>query len=226
MSTTAIVSYDGTSNDDDAVALASVLAEAGVGLILAYVRHSVQQGKQEQERLAESEAQALLDRGVATLGGSAQTRVVVHASTASGLKELAEREGAELVVFGSAYRTPAGRVAPQKTAESLLDNGPVAVAIAPAGYRAREIATIGVFAGSEDAAPVETARSLAGALRASVGEASREADLLIVGSREQAQQGRVLLSAQSENAIEESTAPVLVVARGAALSFGAPICVA
>ena len=63
-------------------------------------------------------------------------RVVVSASTGEGLKWLAEQEEADIVVFGSDYRTAAGHVAPQRSAQTLLEGGPAAVAIAPAGYRA------------------------------------------------------------------------------------------
>jgi hypothetical protein len=35
-----IISYDGTPNDDDALALGKVLARAGLPLAPAYVRHS------------------------------------------------------------------------------------------------------------------------------------------------------------------------------------------
>ena len=40
MSADVIISYDGTPNDDDALALGKILASAGVTLALAYVRHS------------------------------------------------------------------------------------------------------------------------------------------------------------------------------------------
>jgi hypothetical protein len=40
MSAKVIISYDGTSNDDDALALGKMLARAGFALALAYVRHS------------------------------------------------------------------------------------------------------------------------------------------------------------------------------------------
>jgi len=40
MTLNTIVSYDGTPNDDDALAFARVLSAAGANLILAYVRHS------------------------------------------------------------------------------------------------------------------------------------------------------------------------------------------
>ena len=40
MSVTAIISYDGTPNDDDALALGRLFAQAGATVALAYVRHS------------------------------------------------------------------------------------------------------------------------------------------------------------------------------------------
>ena len=40
MSADIIVSYDGTPNDDDALALGEALAASGASLALAYVRHS------------------------------------------------------------------------------------------------------------------------------------------------------------------------------------------
>ena len=40
MATKIIVSYDGTANDTDALALGRLLARAGGSLELAYVRHA------------------------------------------------------------------------------------------------------------------------------------------------------------------------------------------
>ncbi len=58
----AIISYDDTPNDHDALMLGRVLRDAGTKLSLAYVRHA-HQARAEQEQLAESEAEALLVRG-------------------------------------------------------------------------------------------------------------------------------------------------------------------
>src|ERR1700722_3571458 len=103
MAIKAIVSYDDTPNDYDALTFARVLADAGAGLILAYVRHSTQT-EHAREQLEEHDAQALLKRGARTLGGlDVERRVVVSASTADGLKWLAEKESADIVVFGSDY---------------------------------------------------------------------------------------------------------------------------
>ena len=44
-------------------------------------------------------------------------------------------------------------------------------------------------------------------------------DLLVVGSRPEASDGRVMLSAQAENAIEDATYPILVLPRGVAVRF-------
>src|SRR5258707_11774937 len=119
MSPTAIVSYDDTLNDQDALALASVLAEAGAELMLAYVRHTTQ-NQSSREALEEHDADQLLARGARWLGNlDVERRVVVHASTGEGLKALAESEQAEIVVFGSDYRTAAGHVAPQQSAKTL-----------------------------------------------------------------------------------------------------------
>lgn len=220
MSVNTIVSYDGTPNDDDALALALVLAGAGADLTLAYVRH-------DPTGPDAGQAEALLQRGIAGLGStSAETRVVVNPSTSEGLRELAAHAGAELIVFGSDYRTASGRIAPQKSTQSLLDGGRTAIAIAPAGYRPREIGTIGLLAGLEDHAAIDTAHALAKHFDAHVTDKNYNVDLLIVGSRPEAHEGQTLISAQAENALIGTSAPVLVVARGVALNFSSPVYIA
>jgi nucleotide-binding universal stress UspA family protein len=224
----AIVSYDDTDNDHDALALGRMLADAGAELTLAYVRHTTQ-NERSREELEEHEAQALLERGARWLDGiEVEHRVVVSASTGEGLRSLAEREDADLIVFGSDYRTSPGRIAPQRSTQMLLEGGPTAIAIAPANYRAdreREIRTIGILAAPGDDAAIETARELAGSLGAHLTRDERHVDLLIVGSRPEAIEGRVLLTSQAQNMIEEASSPVLVLARGVALNFRAPVFV-
>ena len=228
MALNVIVSYDDTDNDHDALMLGRVLAEAGATLTLAYVRHTTQ-SQRSREELEEHEAEALLERGARWLDDlDVDHRVIVSASTGEGLKWLAEQEEADIVVFGSDYRTSPGRVAPQRSAQTLLDGGPAAVAIAPANYRADRnprILSVGVRAIPGDDAAIETARSLADRLDATVTRDERHVDLLVVGSRAEAPEGRVMLSSQAQNEIENATAPVLVVGRGVALHFAAPIYV-
>jgi len=220
MPITAIVSYDGTPNDADALTLARVLGEAGARLLLAYVCHRGDTSERES-------ALALLARGSESLEpADVQARVVVHPSTSDGLAELARSEQAELIVFGSEYRTPLGRVAPQRSTQKLLDGGATAIAIAPAAYRQREIRTIGLLAGLDDEAAIDTAHSLANHFCADVTDRGHGVDLVIVGSRPEARPGHTLLSAAAENAIIGASAPVLVVARGAALELGAELYIA
>jgi nucleotide-binding universal stress UspA family protein len=224
----AIVSYDDTLNDHDALAFARLLAEAGAAITLAYVRHTTRR-EREREELEEHEAVALLERGARWLGDlSVNRRVVVHASTGEGLRHLVAQENADIVVFGSDYRTAAGHVSPQHSAERLLDGGSAAVAIAPANLRSRRefaLHDVGVLAFGRDRAAHDTAQSIADRFGARVVERSHNVDLLVVGSRPEAPEGRVMVSAQAENAIGDATCPVLVVPGLVAVSFPSPIYV-
>ena len=126
-----IVSYDDTDNDRDALALGGTLGELGGDVSLAYVRHT-QQPDSAREALEEKEAEELLEHGAEALGDEKISRqVVVHASTGAGLWELAESEKADVIVFGSDYRTARGAVMPGTSAQRMLTGGPTAVAIAP-----------------------------------------------------------------------------------------------
>jgi nucleotide-binding universal stress UspA family protein len=136
--------------------------------------------------------------------------VVLSGSTPEGLRELAEREGAEVIVFGSEYRTPPRHVAPQASARRLLDGGPIAVALAPAGLRERhdlDVERVAYVSDDGDPGPRETAESLAGAFG-------------VVGSRPGTASGRIDLSAAALYLIELLRCPVLVLPYGVALRFG------
>jgi nucleotide-binding universal stress UspA family protein len=214
-----IVSYDDTDNDRDALALGRLLAFSGAELSLAYVRHS--QGG----ALEHKEAEELLERGADAVGAPDMPRhVIVNPGTSVGLAELAERENADVIVFGSEYRTADGLVKPGISAHKLLLGGPAAIAVAPAGLRDRPSAavnTIGVLDEGDDAARA-TADGLAAALGAGVAEfKGTPVDLLVVGSRPESPQGKVTLSASSDYAVEAATYPVLVVPRGVAIRFEA-----
>jgi nucleotide-binding universal stress UspA family protein len=221
MTTHAIISYDDTQDDHDALMMGRVLAEAGASLTLAYVRHAVE-SRPEHEQRSHSEAEALLARGAEWLEqANVDRRVVVSPSTGDGLAWLAAQEHADIVAFGSDYRTRHGHVAVGRSAQTLLERGPAAIAIAPAGYRGHQnaIETIGIMPGSADEAAIETAFSLAAQFSASVVDRERGVDLLVVGSRAEAPQGRVMISSRSLSALDEATCPVLVVAREVALHF-------
>jgi nucleotide-binding universal stress UspA family protein len=220
MAPRALISYDDTPNDHDALMLARVLADAGAELVLAYVRHTAELDR---ELFEEEEAQLRLDRGARMLGDlDVERRVVVNGSTAAGLRSLAEHEAADLIVFGSDYRTAAGLVAPQRSTQMLLEGSSRAIAIAPATYRsehARTFGRVGVLATAGDEAPIETGGDLAERLGARLTHDEPFVDLLVIGSRPEASAGRVMLSAHAQNAIENATYPVLVLPRGVAVRF-------
>ena len=227
MSLTALVSYDDTPSDHDALMLARILAAAGVRPILTYVRHATQADRS-REVFERDHAQQLLERGARWLGcadSGEATRIVVSPSTPEGLRHLTAQEHADLVIFGSDYRTPAGHVAPQRSTQTLLDGGPTAIAIAPSAYRSDRVPrinTIGFLPTSDDDAALITGRELAERFDADLSPRADGVDLLLVGSRNEAPFGRVMVSARARNEIESATAPVLVLARGVPLRFAVP----
>jgi nucleotide-binding universal stress UspA family protein len=220
MSANIIISYDGTNNEDDAVALGRLFASAGADVSLAYVRHAPE-ADTSREILAQHEAEELLVRGAELLGDNDASRyVVTDRSTPEGLSTLAAKIGADAIVFCSDSHTAKGHIAVGNSAERLLNGGGFAVAIAPAGFAQSETPQIRKVGVVGDGSAQTTAATLAGSLGAELGAPGEQSsDLLVVGSRPEAQEGRVSLSAASENLIEIATSPVLVVPRGKALAF-------
>jgi nucleotide-binding universal stress UspA family protein len=220
MSTTKIiVSYDGTANEDDAIALGGLFARAGAEVSLGYVRHT-------NEAVSDEEAQEVLDRGAALFVGTfASSHAVTDRSTPDGLRALAEQIGAQAVVFCSDSHTAAGHITIGNSAQRLLEGGSTAVAIAPVGLAERAPAAIerivSVGEAGGDGSAEHTARSLAAGLGGQVVPvADEQADLLVIDSRPDAAPGRVSLSASAAHLIEIATSSVLVVPRGVTLSFG------
>jgi nucleotide-binding universal stress UspA family protein len=225
VSTKLIVSYDGTNNEDDAVALGRLLAQAGAEVALAYVRHT-HEPEPDREVLVEHEAEALLRRGAELLDDPAvPCHVVSDRSTPEGLRALAEQEGAQGIVFCSDSHTAPGHVTVGNSAQRLLDGGRFAIAIASAGFAERGdgVQRVAVTEDPTDPSAQRTAQALAQALGATVVAAvpGHDAGLLVVGSRPEAGQGQVALSAASLNLIEDHAGVVVVVPRGVALAFGA-----
>jgi nucleotide-binding universal stress UspA family protein len=218
----AIISYDDSRNDHDALMLGRVLRDAGARLSLAYVRHA-HESQTDREQLADAEAEALLHRGADWLEDAyADRHVVLSGSTGEGLRWLAGEVDADLIVFGSDYRTRPGHVATGRSAQTLLENGPVALALAPAGYADasdRGIETIGLLGRTADEASIETAYSLAERVGGQVVDRDRNVDLVVVGSRAEARARHVMITSAAERALEDVTAPVLIVARGVPLRF-------
>jgi hypothetical protein len=210
-----IISYDGTANDDDALALGSMLARAGFAVTLAYVRHS-REFDPSREELAQHDAEQRLERGATFLGDPEITRhVVIGASTGDSLGALAASEGASLIVFGSDYRTAPGHVEPGTSAQQLLDGGSVAVAIAAAGLRTRVDAAIGSIAvplaGPRNDVARDTASSLAERLGATLVESRGEpVDLIVVGSQPNAPASHVVIGGDVRSELDGARGSVLV----------------
>jgi nucleotide-binding universal stress UspA family protein len=223
MSSDLIVSYDGTPNDDDALALGRLLARTGASLSLAYIRHS-QEFDPAREELAQHDAVRRLEQGAAWLEDpDIPKHVVLSGSTGEGLEQLAEAEGAAVIVFGSDYRTSPGRAEPGTSAERLLGGGSVAIAVAAAGLRSvgdAQIASIAVAPGGDSAAE-RTAEALAASLGASRVELDgAPVDLIVVGSQPGAPPARITLSGAARTLLNSaSRGSVLVVPAGAALNL-------
>ena len=218
MQTHVIISYDGTDNDHDALALGRIFGKAGARVSLAYVRHIPEAGA-DAERAAQAHAEDILERGARWLGDpEVERHVVMSGSTGEGLGALALRENAHLVVFGSDWHTAPGHVQPGKSALTLLEGGPVSVAIAAAGLRDKPDAglrAIALAGGEVDDAARQTAEGLAAIAGAPLSLPSQDGlDLLVVGSRPGTRHGRVGISSASEYVVETATASVLIVARG------------
>ncbi len=213
-----IVSYDGTPNDDDALALGRLLAKTGAGLALAYIRHS-REFDPRREELAQHDAERRLEQGAAWLGGpDVPEHVVFSGSTGEGLERLAETEQASVIVFGSDYRTPPGRAEPGTSAQRLLEGGSVAIAVAAAGLRSlgdAGISSIAVSTVDGDTAAQATADALAAKLGASVVDLDGgDVDLIVVGSQPSASSRRIALSGSTRTILNAARGSVLVVPSG------------
>jgi hypothetical protein len=204
-----IVSYDGTTHDDDALVLARMLAKAGATLSLAYVRHS-REYDPKREEIGKHDAERRLQQGAVWLGDETLPQhVVVDPSTSAGLAKLAESERADLVVFGSDYRTAPGRVEPGGAAQGLLNGGPVAVAVAAAGLRTHDSDVIKTIAVGGDGPARQTADVLASALGAELTDGV-SADLILADSRSGAPAGRVELDGATRGRLDSARGSVIV----------------
>ena len=200
-----IISYDGTPNDDDALALGKLLAQTGSSVALAYVRHS-KEFDPKREELAQYDAEQRLERGAELIGIPVTKHVVVGGGTGEGLGGLAEELGASIIVFGSDYRTPLGRAEPGTSAQRLLEGGSAAIAVP--------------FAGPVNDDARATAGTLAGITGAEVVDANSSGiDLIVVGSREGAPKGRVLVEGEVRNELNSARSSVLVLPAETRIEF-------
>jgi nucleotide-binding universal stress UspA family protein len=133
-----VVGVDGTGSGQDAVALATRLAQAtGDPLIVACVYPEGRRSTPEAAGVRGPAAKALEAAEALAEEAAAEYRTVPSGSPARGLAELAEEEDAAMVVVGSHRGGAFGRVASGGTAERLLHGSGCPVAVAPRGYRQR-----------------------------------------------------------------------------------------
>ena len=164
-----LVGVDGTASGRDAIALASLLRDAGGTLTLAHVfggrskqMSAVVPGKAREDH---EHAEEMLATERAEAGVDATLLAIDAKSPGKGLHVQAETQGADLLVLGSTHRGMLGRTLLGDDTRAALDGAPCAVAIAPAGFarRASAFSSIGVgYDGSaESTAAIEAARTLA-----------------------------------------------------------------
>jgi nucleotide-binding universal stress UspA family protein len=134
-----VAGVDGTGSGLDAVTLATRLARAtGDPLIVACVYpEGRRSGGLDAAEARGPAAKALEAASELADEAGAEYRTVPSSSPARGLAELAEEEGASMVVAGSHRSGAFGRVASGGTAERLLHGSGCPVAVAPRGYRKR-----------------------------------------------------------------------------------------
>jgi nucleotide-binding universal stress UspA family protein len=172
----ALVGIDGQAGGLDAAALARQLVAADGEVVLVHIAAGYPVAAKgetgDYERILRDESNAVLAQACAQTGVRSS---VSHFSTSvgHGLRELAERESADLVVVGATRRGPAARVFIGDDTRDTLKavRGAVAVAVAPAGYADRSPALIRKIGlaydgSSESRAAAAAARDLALALHA------------------------------------------------------------
>jgi nucleotide-binding universal stress UspA family protein len=242
-----LVGYDGRPSGRDALTLARGLAAiegARLVLCVALELDPLATPAQAYER-AMAEAEARLSAQARELLGETpfRIRMIGGVSAPRALHEVAEDEGADVIVIGSTHREGLGRVLPGSVGERLLNGAPCAVLIAPSGFAGRErleIDRIGV--GYDGKAEAGLARTVAAAVAADLGasvetitvtgegdaepanpgdaaaelvERSRELDLLVVGSRGYGPVRHALLGSVTQELMKTAACPVLVVPRSA-----------
>ena len=195
MSTKAIVSYDDTPNDHDALMLG---ARPGRGRRRADRSRTCDTRRRPSASASSSRStrptrcSSAAPAPSATSTSSAASWSVRRPPRGSG--GLPSGRAPTSIVFGSDYRTAAGHVAPQKSAQALLEDSPAAVAIAPANYRSEHATHVRARRGPRRPGRRRRDRDRARARReprrARVTRDEPYVDLLVIGSRPEAGERR------------------------------------
>ena len=153
-----ILGFEGTAQSSDALALAKLLAsQAKASIVVSHVvprPPPFDARTREYIKRLQDHVRTVLDPAVAALSGlTTEARPIESSSAARGLHELAEEEGASLIVIGSTRRGPVGRVILGSVGEVLLAGAPTAVAVAPKGFATSAPETVGVVGVGFNASP-------------------------------------------------------------------------
>ena len=136
-----VVGIDGTDAGRDALAVAQTLSPGARHLALAHVRvleaHPLRGDKPAFAAQAREGSLRLLSAERARAAASAEILSVLAPDVGSGLHDVAESRGADLLVVGSCHRSAVGRVLIGDDTQAVLHRAPCAVAVAPPGYRTR-----------------------------------------------------------------------------------------
>ena len=168
-----IVGIDGTSGGRDALALAGTLADAESRLLLVhafpYESRPTRGSVEGFADLLRADAEGLLAE-IAGGDPSLQARAVPDGSPARALHEVAEDEGADLIVVGSCHhRGAVGRLLLGDVTRSTLHGARCPVAIAPRDYRERPRPLRSIGVGYERTPQAEAALGTADALALATG---------------------------------------------------------
>ena len=140
-----VIGYDGSEQSHDALALGVWLAEwieADVVLATAFPHMLASVDHERYATALAHQSDPLAADALSRLprlarGISLERRVTAGVPAATGLRDIASGEDADLVVVGSTHRGAVGRVVPGSVGELLLHDAPCPVAIAPSGYADR-----------------------------------------------------------------------------------------
>ena len=145
-----VIGFDGGMESCDALRLGSDLAHSmGAVLLVAAASPPGQFSSSEAQRFVE-----IFDRARQELPNrDFAMREMRGVAPAAGLKDLASREQADLVVVGSTHRGKLGRVVPGSVVERLISGSPCPVAVAPRGYARGEHFGLGLVGAAFDGSP-------------------------------------------------------------------------
>jgi nucleotide-binding universal stress UspA family protein len=187
-----VIGFDGSDGARDALRLGKALgraedAELLVGAVIAYAPLPIE--AEAYERALSEHYDELFDavnQGLA--GAKFERHELIDTSAARALGQLAEDQGANLIVIGSTHRGTLGRVYPGSVGERLLNGAPCAVAVAPRGFARRDHFGLGVVGVAYDGTPesrlaLTEAEQLAGELGASLKLIAVAPDVPVTPSR-------------------------------------------